>query len=259
MVVCSWVYAILNVASISETEIKATNPSTQFKDVTWSGETRAMLWIMLFGIFWFLAFIVACNEFVVSVATCTWYFSRKDLPCTDGIPGDSSVWKGYWWSVRYHAGSLAFGSCILAIIWFIRAIFEYVGNKMHNVTGNNGCTRCLVGCISCILGCFDRFVRYITLNAYIYMACTSEGFCSSALHSFLLVLKNSVKFAMVDGITTAFMFIIRCGISMGTTFVSVLLIKPMLAEDDQITSMIGPIIVIFILAYMTSHVFIGLF
>lgn len=191
-----------------------------------------MLWVMLFGIFWFLAFIVACNEFVVTVATCTWYFSRKDKSDVDGIPGDSSVWKGYWWSVRYHAGSLAFGSFLLAIIWFIRALFEYVGNKMMNATGDNGCTRCLVGCIKCILACFDRFIRFITLNAYIYMACTSEGFCSSAIHSFLLVLKNSTKFAMVDGIAAAFMFIIRAGISAGTTLVGTLLIGLMLPEGE---------------------------
>lgn len=74
------------------------------------------------------------------------------------------------------------------------------------------------------MACFDKFVRFMTLNAYIYMACTSESFCSSAVHSFLLVLKNSVKFAMVDGIAAAFMFIIRCGISMGTTLVGWLLI-----------------------------------
>jgi len=218
-----------------------------------------MIWVMFFGILWFMAFIVACNEFVVTVATCTWYFSRKDKAHGDEIPGDSSVWKGYWWSVRYHAGSLAFGSFILAVVWFIRALFEYVGNKMESATGNNGCTKCLVGCIRCCLHCFDKFIRYMTLNAYIYMACTSESFCSSAIHSFLLVLKNSVKFAMVDGIAAAFMFIIRCGISMGTTLVGWLLIQPMMPEYETMNSVLAPVIVIFILAYMTSHVFIGLF
>jgi len=44
---------------------------------------------MWFGIFWIMAFIIACNEFVVIVATVTWYFSRKDIPDSDGIPGDS--------------------------------------------------------------------------------------------------------------------------------------------------------------------------
>ena len=71
--------------------------------------------------------------------------------------------------------------------------------------------------------------------------------------------KNSVKFAMVDGIAAMFMFIIRCGISFATTLAGFLLIKPMLAEDVEVNSVLAPVIVMFILAYMTSHIFIGLF
>jgi len=33
----------------------------------------------------------------------------------------------------------------------------------------------------------------------------------------------------------------------------------MLPDDEKINSPLGPVIVIFILAYMTSHVFIGMF
>jgi hypothetical protein len=33
----------------------------------------------------------------------------------------------------------------------------------------------------------------------------------------------------------------------------------MLAEDVEVNSVLAPVIVMFILAYMTSHIFIGLF
>ena len=33
---------------------------------------------------------------------------------------------GIEWAFRYHFGSLAFGSLIVAIVWAIRIIFEYV-------------------------------------------------------------------------------------------------------------------------------------
>ena len=85
---------------------------------------------MYFGILWIIAFLMAANEFVTIVSTCTWYFSRKDIPDDDGIPGDSEVWKGFWWSIRYHAGTLAFGSLLIAIVWLIRSIFEYIGEKV---------------------------------------------------------------------------------------------------------------------------------
>ena len=94
-----------------------------------------MMAYMWFGIFWLLAFLLSCNEFVIIVSACTWYFSRKDIPDDDGIPGDSEVMKGFIWSIRYHPGSLAFGSFLLAVVWTIRTIFEYVGNSVEKASG----------------------------------------------------------------------------------------------------------------------------
>ena len=88
-----------------------------------------MAYYMWFGLFWIMAFILAMNEFVVIVSTCTWYFSDKTIEDDDGIPGDSEVWKGFWWSIRYHAGTLAFGSLLIAIVWMVKTIFEYIGKK----------------------------------------------------------------------------------------------------------------------------------
>ena len=56
---------------------------------------------MVFGMIWISCWIIAMNEFVIICASATWYFSRKDVYDPDGIPGDSDVWKGMWWSFRY--------------------------------------------------------------------------------------------------------------------------------------------------------------
>ena len=58
-----------------------------------------MIIYMWFGIFWLLAFLMACNEFVIIVSTCTWYFSRKDVPDDDGIRGDATVMEGFKWII----------------------------------------------------------------------------------------------------------------------------------------------------------------
>lgn len=206
-----------------------------------------------------MAFIVCANEFVTIVATCTWYFSRKDIPDSDGIPGDSEVYKGYLWSIRYHFGSLAFGSCVLTIVWIIHALMEYIGGKIEDATAGNGCTKCLLGCIRCCMDCFDRFMRHLTQNAYIYLALSNSSFCESALNAFLLILKNSVKFAMVDGIAHIFMFIGKCCISITTTSLAYLLIKPMLPTGVTLSSPVIPIIVIFMISYLIAAIFIGIF
>jgi len=206
---------------------------------------------------WLSAFIIACNEFAVICASATWYFSRKDIADSDGIPGDADVWKGFWWSFRYQMGTLAFGSLLLTLVWIIRSLFEYIGEKLHEATAGNKCTECLLCCMRCCLDCFDRFIRYLNRNAYIYCAITSESFCPSALHSFLLILKNSAKFAFVEGIADAFMFLAKTFIAVSTTLCGYFLLPPMTQPVEVDPTM--PCIFIFIFAYLVASQFISIF
>jgi hypothetical protein len=91
------------------------------------------------------------------------------------------------------------------------------------------------------------------------MALSNESFCSSAINAFLITLKNSVKFAMVDGMAHIFMFIGKTCITVSTTFLGFLLIKPMLPEGQSITNPFVPMLVIALISYMISAVFIGIF
>ena len=249
----AWTFALLCVASIGP--ITVDSVATQTKDIEWDDKTYWAMWYMLFGFLWIMAFIISCNEFVVIVSAITWYYSDKTVPDDDGIPGDSDVSTGFWWSFRYHMGSLAFGSFLLACVWVIRIIFEYIGEKMIGATGNNGCTRCLVSCIRCCLDCFDRFIRYLNRNAFIYMALSGESFCSSALNAFILILKNAAKFAFVEGIADVFMFLAKFFISCATTGVS----WPIMKAVADVESVFFPLFMIFMLSYMIASTFIAVF
>ena len=143
----------------------------------------------------------------------------------------------------------------MAIVWLIRIVFEYVAKKMEGASGNNGCTKCLVGCMRCCLACFDRFIRYINRNAYIYCALTSESFCSSALNSFVLILKNAAKFGFVEGIASCFMFIAKFFVSILTTLISFFLMQVMV----KVSSPYAPLLVIFLFSWMIASIFIEIF
>jgi choline transporter-like protein 2/4/5 len=70
-----------------------------------------MFAFMLFGILWILAFIRAKSSFITMVAATTYYFdSNKEYD------GHANVTLGFKFAYMYHAGSLAFGSFIIAII-----------------------------------------------------------------------------------------------------------------------------------------------
>lgn len=191
-----WAAGYVCVASLGTFYVES--QALQLKSVENSDMINYVLWAMIFGYFWIIAFILACNEFIIIVSTATWYFSDKTVPDDDGIDGEAEVYKGFYWLFRYHFGSLALGSLLIAIVWMVRFVFEYFSKKLEKVTGEDNCfTKAFMRCIECFLACFDRMMRYLTRNAYIYMAISSESFCSSALNSFILVLKNASKFAFV--------------------------------------------------------------
>lgn len=222
-----WLWGLSGVASISGSQIKVTSVQYQIKDVERDESTNWMIAAMVLGMVWISTFVVACNEFTVICSAASWYFSRKDIPDDDGIPGDSEVMKGFYWTYRYNMGTLALGSFILTIVWLIRSIFEYIGEKIKEASGGNKCVECLLCCIRCCLDCFDRFIRYLNRNAYIYCAISCENFCPSALHSFLLILKNHAKFAFVEGIADGFMFLAKSFIAVLTTLCGYALLGPM--------------------------------
>lgn len=153
-------------------------------------------------------------------------------------------------------GTLALGSFVLTIVWTIRAIFEYIGQKVANAAAGNKCTECLLCGIRCCLDCFDRFIRYLNRNAYIYCAISSESFCPSALHSFLLILKNSAKFAFVEGIADSFMFLAKTFIAVLTTLCGYFLLPAMTSVKVDPTL---PCIFIFMFAYLVACQFISIF
>ena len=82
---------------------------------------------------WGLFFLSALEELVMAGAFSAWYwtFNKKDdLPTA---PLSLSVWRAF----RYHLGTLAFGSLIIAIIRFIRIMIEFVEERLKEYSQDN--------------------------------------------------------------------------------------------------------------------------
>ena len=50
----------------------------------------------------------------------------------------------------------------------------------------------------------ERFIKFITKNAYIQIALTGKNFCASAWNGFLLVVKNAMRFGTAGTIGAIF-------------------------------------------------------
>ncbi len=226
---------------------------THFKDVEWEPTTRYFWYISYFGYLWFMALIIAVSQFIIITAVCTWYFSHAG-----DKEGEAKVLKGLKWTFRYHFGSLAFGSAILAIVWLIRTMFEYMRKKL-NKADRTGIMKTILCICSCCLYCLNRFVKFLTKNAYIQVALKSSNFCVSAWNAFILVLRNIVKFGFVNTVGTIFIFVgkfLIAGLAGALAFV-VAAYWPWIT--NRITSPIIPAIACALIGYVIASIFMSIF
>lgn len=170
--------------------------------------------------FWIMEFVQAVFTYCICVAVCYYYFTSSQ-----DSKGEFSLMQGLGWAFRYNSGSLAFGSFLLAVVWMIKITFEFINNQVSKIKGNNGCANCIVNCTRCCIDCFHRFIKFLNENAYIQVALTGKGFCSSALTAFVLALKNSGSFLITNGIGRLISFVGKAFISISNTAIGYLVIN----------------------------------
>lgn len=163
--VLAWIigWTFLSVFIMSVGEIKARDAPFQFATtVVWSEQTRYIFLYHLFGGLWVNAFLIGCFQFIVAAACALWYFSH-----TSDTAGKGSICTGIKWILIYHLGSIAFGSFIIAVVQFIRIIFEYYRQKIQAANKDNPVVKFMLCCTSYLLACLERCIKFITKNAYI--------------------------------------------------------------------------------------------
>lgn len=157
-----WIGAMICVASMNE--IKASEIIVQGKDLTWTKDTKIMAMYMLFGILWICAWFEYASTFIVMVSASTYYFNSK--PGQED--GSAEVMTGIEWAFCYHAGSIAIGAFIIALIRFIRIVFVYIAQQIEEASGDNQAVKYVVACAECVLACIEKICDYINEAAYAY-------------------------------------------------------------------------------------------
>ena len=101
---------------LSVTKFTIANSTDLFTSVaSYTDSNLYELYYFLFGTLWCNALIGAIGIFVIASACCMWYYSHGP---NDEL--DSPILKSFKMAFRYHFGSLAFGSFILAVVQFMQ-------------------------------------------------------------------------------------------------------------------------------------------
>lgn len=156
--------------------------------------SRAQIYNLI-GLIWGMFFIVGLGQVALAAAFASYYWAfRKpqDVPFF-------AVLNGLCLTVRYHLGSVAFGSLILTLVRLVRIVLEYIDAKLKKY--DNQFTKCLLKCCKCCFWCLEKFIKFLNKNAYIMIAIYGKNFCTSAKEAFKLLMRNVVRVVVLDKVT----------------------------------------------------------
>ncbi|KAH7827924.1 putative Choline transporter-like protein 2 [Monocercomonoides exilis] len=133
---------------------------------------------------WVQLFLFGVNQMTIGGTIGSWYFSRdkkKDLPRFTILSTIKRI-------IRYHLGSVAFGSGIITFSTIVNAVASIARSAgRHN---SNGVLQLLCACLECISSCFKDIFEFVTSRAYIIIALKGQPFWTSARQSLFVLLRN---------------------------------------------------------------------
>lgn len=248
------VYAV-HLASLGEIStydvpISSSGLEIAFRTYEFDAYIERSAWYFLFCFFWTSNFIVAVGDMIISMAVAKWYFTWDKKKVHSGyVLG--SIWHTLW----YHLGTCAYGSLVLAVIQLIRAFLAKVQQEVKKA--NSKIADCLLCCCQCCLWCFEKCIRFLNKNAYIQTAIFGTSFCKSAREAFFLILRNIGRIGAITYISSAVLIVGKVFISAVTTGLSYYAMNE--AIQDELYSIVGPLVFVFLISYFVSDMFLDVF
>ncbi|KAM3926120.1 choline transporter-like protein 2 isoform 2-T2 [Leptodactylus fuscus] len=204
---CDYAGKTCDPETFNTTNISRICPDATCQFAFYGGETYYHKYLIVFQIYnafmflWLANFVIALGQVTLAGAFASYYWAFKKPDDMPAFPIFSSLGR----ALRYHTGSLAFGSLILAIVQLIRIMLEYLDHKLKGA--DNKCARFLLCCLKCCFWCLEKFIKFLNRNAYIMIAIYGTNFCTSARNAFFLLMRNIIRVAVLDKVTDFLLFL----------------------------------------------------
>ncbi|XP_043087530.1 choline transporter-like protein 2, partial [Puntigrus tetrazona] len=205
--VCSHARQTCNPENYTLSAMKTDCPQSECLFAFYGGETPYHKYLILlqfynvFLFFWCANFVTALGQMTLAGAFASYYWAPNKPGDMPAFPLCSSLGR----SLRYHTGSLAFGSLILAIVQVIRVLLEYIDHKLKGA--ENKFAKFLLCCLKCCFWCLEKCIKFINRNAYIMVAIYGKNFCRSARDAFFLLMRNVIRVVVLDKVTDFILFL----------------------------------------------------
>lgn len=204
---CMYDNITCNPTNFSQSNISKVCPGSQCNFAFYGGESfyhkniLVFQFCNLFAFLWLVNFTIALGQCTLAGAFASYYWALKK---PDDIP-PCPLFSSFSRAIRFHTGSLAFGSLILSSVKMVRIILEYLDHKLKGA--QNRVARFLLKCLKCCFWCLERFIKFLNRNAYIMIAIYGKNFCTSAKEAFFLLMRNILRVAVLDKVTDFHLFL----------------------------------------------------
>jgi hypothetical protein len=157
--------------------------------------------------------------------------------------------------MRYHIGTAALGSLVIASVQVIRWMIAKAQKKARELDNKVGQT--LLCCCQCCMWCFEKILKFLNKNAYIQTAIFGTPFCRSAREAFSLIVRNAGKVASITYVSTLILFVGKIFVSALTTGGAYMYMEYELGSS--LYSPAGPCVIIFVMSYFIGNMFLDIF
>ena len=230
----------------------------------------------LMGYFWTNQLIQAIGATTIAGSVGSWYWSTtEDNKKSKNMPR-RPILKSLYRVFRYHIGSLMFGSFVIALVQFIRAILMYIDRNTKGLQKKNSIVRVLMKVVQCCLCILETVLKFITKNAYIFIALFGKSFCTSTKEVFTLLVTNFARIGTATAVSNLIILLgrilivtISCfmcstilsfsGDSVIGSAASAINSLSLDSEGTGPSSIVPPVLVTGLLAWFVSGCFMGVY
>lgn len=206
---------------------------------------QGMQWYHVFALLWITQFVIACQHLIIAGAVASWFFTRNK----DDL--EYPISRSTYYLIRYHLGSVALGSLLIAVVKFIRALFKWLERQLNHY---QSCSF-MLKCCQCCLWCFEKFLVYLNRNAFIEIAIYGYSFCKGAQEALHILTNNILRVAAISSVGDFVLFLGKVGVAVATGFVGYQFVK----DKEDLNYIWVPITIAVVFALLISHCFLSVY
>ena len=226
----------------------------------------------LFLFFWMTCFIQYAAYCIISGVIADWYFTPRHykngrkLRCNKRSAAyddtvhlsTTPIRDAVCRTLRFHVGTIAFASLVIAIVRFIRWIVWKLINLLDGGLQPNKVQIMCRGLVSCLLKLLDCILDKVNKNALIFNAIYGDAFCPSISGSFKLVWSNLVRAAFLAMMTRIVTTLGKVMIVLVTVSICALILfrEP---YHSELSSPILPLVAIGIVSLIITKLFLAVY